>query len=195
MSELLEVAHALARRKAKAADLKRLARGVVEVGATRASYSDMFLEEIGVYVYAGCTLLHVAAAAHDVKAVELLLKAGADVRSRDRRGAEPLHSAMAGNPRMPASEQEGQAAVIAALIAAGADANALDKGGVAPLHRAVRNRCTAAVVALLEHGADANLRNKSGSKPIDLAKVTSGRGGTGSPEAKREQAKIIALLK
>jgi hypothetical protein len=67
-------------------------------------------------------------------------------------------------------------------------------GGVTPLHRAVRNRCAAAVQALLAAGADRRRKNGSGSTPAQLAKVTSGRGGTGSPEAKAQQAEILRLL-
>jgi hypothetical protein len=63
-----------------------------------------------------------------------------------------------------------------------------------PLHRAVRTRSTAAVKALLDGGADPRAKNKSGSTPMDLAKQTTGRGGSGSPAAKKEQAEIIRLL-
>jgi hypothetical protein len=62
------------------------------------------------------------------------------------------------------------------------------------LHRAVRTRCAAAVRALLEHGADVRCKNKNGSTPIDLVSRTTGRGGSGSPEAKAQQAEIVRLL-
>ena len=81
------------------------------------------------------------------------------------------------------------------LIEAGADPNVVDTGGVSPLHRAVRCRCTGAVRALLAHGADPGLRNKSGSTPVDLASQTTGRGGTGTADAKREQIEILRLLR
>ena len=87
-----------------------------------------------------------------------------------------------------------QAATVACLIAAGADPNALDNSGVAPLHRAVRTRCAAAVSALLDGGADATLINASGSTPLQLATRQTGRGGSGSPKAKAEQAEIVRLL-
>jgi ankyrin repeat protein len=67
--------------------------------------------------------------------------------------------------------------------------------GVAPLHRAVRTRCTAAVKALLEGGANVSARNKSGSTPWLLATLNTGRGGTGSPQAKAQQAEIVRLLR
>jgi ankyrin repeat protein len=85
-------------------------------------------------------------------------------------------------------------ATIAALIAAGADPNALDAGGVAPLHKAVRSRCAAAVQALIAGGADPQRRNKNGSTPLRLARHNTGRGGSGSPEAKAQQQEIVGLL-
>jgi hypothetical protein len=66
--------------------------------------------------------------------------------------------------------------------------------GVTPLHRAVRTRSAAAVAALLEHGADARRKNKNGSTPMLLATQTTGRGGSGSPEAKAQQGEIVRLL-
>jgi hypothetical protein len=70
----------------------------------------------------------------------------------------------------------------------------LDNSGVAPLHRAVRTRCAAAVKALLRGGADACLKNKSGSIPLLLASQNTGRGGSGSPEAKAQQEEILRIL-
>jgi ankyrin repeat protein len=46
----------------------------------------------------------------------------------------------------------------------------------------------------LRNGADVRLKNKSGSTPLHLAVQNTGRGGTGSPEAKACQREIIALL-
>jgi ankyrin repeat protein len=86
-----------------------------------------------------------------------------------------------------------QAATVAHLIAAGADPNATDKSGVTPLHRAVRTRCAIAVKALLEAGA--RRKNKSGSTPMLLATQNTGRGGSGSSEAKAQQELIVQLLR
>ena len=68
-------------------------------------------------------------------------------------------------------------------------------GGVTPLHRAVRNRCAAAVRALLDGGGDGSATNDRGSTALDLAGWTTGRGGTGSPAAKAEQAAIVEVLR
>ena len=89
---------------------------------------------------------------------------------------------------------QAQAKMIVFLIGAGANPNALDKSGVAPLHRAVRQRCAKAVDALLRNGAGVRLKNKSGSTPLHLAVQNTGRGGTGSPEAKALQREIIDVL-
>jgi len=123
-----------------------------------------------------------------------LLAMGAGVDARNRRGAEPLHYAADGSPGSDSWNPAAQAAVIAALIAAGADPNATDTSGVAPLHRAVRTRCSAAVRALLDGGADPRLPNRSGSTPLKLATRPTGRGGSGSPDAKAQQAEIVAIL-
>jgi ankyrin repeat protein len=80
------------------------------------------------------------------------------------------------------------------LIDAGADPNAVDMDGVTPLHRAVRTRSAAAVGALLAGGADVGRKNGSGSTPLRLARLTTGRSGAGSPDAKAQQQEILRLL-
>jgi hypothetical protein len=171
-----------------------LASACLEEGATRHGPEVYFLEEIRHHLYAGDTALHVAAAAYGQEIGRKLIAAGADVRARNRRGAEPLHYAVDGGPGSPTWNPGAQAATVALLIAAGADPNALDKSGVTPLHRAVRTRCTAAVKVLLESGADIGRKNKNGSTPMQIATRTTGRGGSGSPEAKAQQAEIVRLL-
>lgn len=171
-----------------------LATDAAAVGASRKGAEGYFFEEISHYAYAGDTALHLAAAAHQPDILRTLLAHGANVRAKNRRGAEPLHYATDGVPGSAAWNPQAQAEVIRLLLAAGAQPNAVDKSGVAPLHRAVRTRCSAAVRALLERGADARLTNKNGSTPLELAQKNSGRGGTGSDIARREQAAIVALL-
>ncbi|HEY6430138.1 MAG TPA: ankyrin repeat domain-containing protein [Acidimicrobiales bacterium] len=100
-------------------------------------------------------------------------------------------TAARGNPRF---DPESQCATIGRLLAAGADPNAADKGGSTPLHRAVRNRCAGAVEVLLAGGADPLRDNGRGSTPTKLAGLTTGRGGSGSPAAKEQQAEIVRLL-
>jgi hypothetical protein len=164
-------------------------------GATRQSPRANWLAAITHYVYAGDTALHVAAAAHRPDIVRMLAGAGAPLGARNRRGATPLHYAAHGGPGGNAKwDPHAQAATIAALIAAGADPNVGDAGGVTPLHRAVRNRCAAAVRALLEGGADIGLKTARGTTAAALATRTTGRGGSGTPEAKAQAAEIARLL-
>ena len=127
--------------------------------------------------------------------VPRLIATGANVRARNRRGAEPLHYAVDGRPGACRWNPPAQAATVARLIEAGADPNATDKSGVTPLHRAVRTRCAAAVKALLEGGADPRRKNNSGSTPMLLATQNTGRGGSGSSEAKAQQELIVQLLR
>jgi hypothetical protein len=111
-------------------------------------------------------------------------------RARNRRGAEPLHYAADANRWDPIA----QADTIDYLISVGANPNALDHSGVLPLHRAVRTRSLAAVRALVDGGADSRRPNKAGSTPLRLAVQTTGRGGSGSPRAREQQAAIVRLL-
>jgi ankyrin repeat protein len=97
-------------------------------------------------------------------------------------------------PGSPSWDPHAQAKTIASLIAAGADPNAPDQGGATPLHKAVRTRCAVAVKALIDGGADPRRKNKGGSTALRLAEVNSGRGGSGSPEAKAERQEILLLL-
>jgi ankyrin repeat protein len=166
----------------------------IRVGASRQDPDGYFLEAIRHHVYAGDTALHIAAAGYQRDVAESLLARGADVRARNRRGAEPLHYAADGSPGSDYWDADAQRDVITYLIEEGADPNALDNSGVGPLHRAVRTRSSKAVAALIENGADSRLRNKSGSTPLHLAVQNTGRSDSGSNEAKDEQGRIIAVL-
>src|SRR3954470_11087937 len=167
-----------------------LAAASSEVGATRQDASNFFFDSIAHYFYAGDTALHMAAAAFHRPIAELLIQHGADCRAKNRRGAEPLHYAADANH----SDSAAQAATIAYLLSVGADPHAVDRSGVAPLHRAVRARSLAAVRALLDGGADPRKPNKAGSTPLHLAVQPTGASGSGSDQARRQQAEIIGLL-
>jgi hypothetical protein len=163
-------------------------------GATRQRPSLNFIKEIGHYIYSGDTALHFAAASYRHKLADKLIKVGANVRAKNRRGAEPLHAAAFGSPGSPRWDPAAQVATILCLIEAGADPNAQNMDGATPLHRAVRTRCSGAVRALLDHGANPAIRNKNGSTAMKLAMFTTGRPGSGSPEAKAQQQEILLLL-
>jgi ankyrin repeat protein len=167
-----------------------LASASADVGAARHGAPDFFFSEIAHYLYAGDTALHMAAAAFRRPVAQLLVTHGADCRARNRRGAQPLHYAADANHWDPTAQAE----TIEYLLSVGADPNALDSSGVAPLHRAVRTRSLTAVQALLDGGAKPRAPNKAGSTPLHLAVQTTGRGGSGSPHARQQQAGIIRLL-
>ena len=139
----------------------------------------------------GDTALHFAAGSFHPALCEKLLALGADVRAKNRRGAEPLHGACTGSPGGLRWNPHRQVQTIEVLIDAGADPNCVDAKGATPLHRAVRTRCADAVRVLLERGANPRARNKGGSTPARLAVLTTGRGGSGTPAAKAQQALIV----
>ena len=159
-------------------------------GTTRQGASTFFFADIAHYFYAGDTALHMAAAAFRRPVAELLVAHGADWRARNRRGAQPLHYAADANRWDPTAQFH----VIEYLLSIGADPNAVDSSGVAPLHRAVRTRSLPAVQALLDGGANPRQPNKTGSTALHLAVQTTGRGGSGSPHAREQQAGIVRLL-
>ena len=177
------------------AESPELARARFEVtNATRQSSTDSFIAELGKYIYRGDTALHFAAAAHNEELARKLIAGRADVRAKNRLGDEPLHAAAIGNPNANRWNPASQVATIKALVEAGADPNAVNKLGVSPLHKAVRTRCAEAVRALLASGADPAKKNNRGSNALALARTNSGRGGSGSPEAKAQQLEIVHLL-
>ena len=176
------------------ADQPKLATVALRTGATRANAGEYFLNPIRRYVYRGDTALHVAAAAHDAGLGDWLIDHGASARATNRRGDPPLHYAVDGAPRVSRRNADAQQRTVELLIARGADVGAVDKNGTAALHRAIRNRCAGAVRALLDGGADPRAPNAKGSTPRQLATWTTGRGGSGSPEAKAQQALILEYL-
>lgn len=172
----------------------RLASVASANGASRGSSTSYFFEEIQHHVYAGDTPLHIAAAAYRTDIAKELIRRGADVSARNRRGAQPIHYASDGQPGSATWAPRAQAAIVEYLLRAGADPNAANKNGVTPLHRAVRTRSASAVRVLLAHGADPRRRNGSGSTAFDLAVQNTGRSGSGSVAAREQQQLIIQLL-
>src|SRR5262245_25168697 len=105
--ELMSLVHAIVAGdedgvSARLAANPALATGRLGQGATRQSAKPFFIAEIGRYIYAGDTALHIAASAYRREIVRKLLAAGADVGARNRRGAEPIHGAAVGLPGSPA---------------------------------------------------------------------------------------------
>ena len=95
----------------------------------------------------GMTALHWAAMNDDLRMVEMLVYAGANVKASTRIGAyTPLFMA----------SRAGNAAIVGVLLAAGADPNAVTSTGATPLMPAAESGSAAAVAALLDQGADVN---------------------------------------
>jgi hypothetical protein len=168
------------------------------LGADR-TLADQFIREAKLYqgkilhwIYAGDTPLHLAAAGHRVEIARRLLSAGADPNAiQNHRRSGPLHYAADGCPGTGPFNANRQVETIRLLVEAGAEIDAQDKNGATALHRAVRTRCAAAVRWLLKAGADPSLRNKPGSTAFHLAVQNTGRGGSGSEDAKVGQRQII----
>lgn len=171
-----------------------LAVASLNAGATRVQAKEFFVDAIKRYIVAGDTALHIAAAAYEAGIAQKLIAAGANLRARNRHGEEPLHAAACGHPGSQSWNPIAQAATIACLVEAGADPNAMNKFGVAPLHKAVRTRCALAVRTLIKCGANPALPNKNGSTPMLLARLNTGKNGSGSPEAKAQQQEIVRIL-
>lgn len=160
--------------------------------AARISEARYYDRKIFHWLYVGDTALHLAAAGYRVEIVKLLVAAGADPNAAmNHRHGGPLHYAADGYIIGPEWDPDRQVQTIEFLLAAGADVNAQDKNGAAALHRAVRTRCSAVTRVLLESGASPTLRNKPGSTPFHLAVQNTGRGGSGTDEARAAQREII----
>jgi hypothetical protein len=152
-------------------------------------------EEIGHWIYAGDTALHLAAAGHRAEIARTLIAANADPNSRkNRRESGPLHYAADGYINLPSWDENRQIKTVQSLLDAGAEIDAQDKNGATPLHRAVRTRCAAAVKCLLDRGANPTKKNKSGSTPFHLAVQNTGRGGTGAQVAIDAQRRIVEVF-
>jgi len=156
---------------------------------------DVLVETIPHWLYGGDIPLHLAAAALKPTVAQLLLDAGSDPNTKNRRGATPLHYACDARPSSGGVwDPAAQAALISTLAARGAALDLGDRGGATPLHRAVRARSTSAVRRLLALGARTDCRLRArGSTPLHLAAQATGAGGTAG--TLEEQLEIIELLR
>jgi ankyrin repeat protein len=175
------------------ADLKHLLRQSPEIVCTRMK-RDQLIKSIPHWLYIGDSALHLAAAALNINAVKLLIKAGADPNAENRRRATPLHYACDARPALSSVwNPKRQAAIIQLLLRHDARLEHADRGGATALHRAVRARSSEAVRHLLIAGARVNSRlGNQQSTPLHLAVHSTGAGGTAG--AIDEQVKIIRLL-
>jgi ankyrin repeat protein len=103
----------------------------------------LYLSVAVVFAADPTTPLHVAANQDDLKAVQRLLRAGANVKAANRYGVTPLSLACT----------NGNGAMVELLLKAGADPNTALPGGETALMTAARTGKVEAVKALLSHGA------------------------------------------
>jgi hypothetical protein len=112
-------------------------------------------------------------AKRQVRMIEVLLNAGADIHARDKNGATALHRAV----------RTRCAAAVRFLLGAGGDATLPNKPGSTPFHLAVQNtgrggsgaeQAKAAqreiILAFLERGVSPSLRDGHGKSVLDWAK-------------------------
>ena len=177
------------------ARVKRLLQADSSLAALRIGEARLYKTKIFHWIYAGDTPLHLAAAGYRVEIAQLLLAAGADANaSMNHRQGSPLHYAADTCLTSPVWSARKQIETLRVLLEAGAGINAQDKNGATALHRAVRTRGADAVQFLLKTGADPLLRNKPGSTPFHLAVQNTGRGGSGTDDAKAAQGQIIEIF-
>lgn len=105
------------------------------------------------------TLLHHAAMKNNVKWVELLLRLGAHVDSRNKIGDTPLHLAA----------RHRQVKVTRLLLEHGANVNRQHIYGWTPLHIAVESRRLETIKVLVANGADLEKKDMHGCTPLMLA--------------------------
>jgi ankyrin repeat protein len=113
----------------------------------------------------------------DLTEITRLLKAGANIHTKDQHGNTPLHiAALAGN-----------ISKIELLIKNGSRINATDDNGETPLHEAAMNGHIKVAELLISKGANVNAKNKQGKTPIfpaaqsgnlDLVKFLVSKGAT-----------------
>jgi len=103
--------------------------------------------------------LHIACLLDQPDAVQLLVKKGADVKSKNAKGQTPLHCAA-----------EKSLGSIPHLIEAKADLEAKDKDtGARPIHTAAAANSGKACTLLLEAGANINSVDEKGNTPLHIA--------------------------
>lgn len=109
----------------------------------------------------GHTPLIVAAYNNQLKCVELLVNAGADLNYRFDQGTA-LHGAAF----------KGHLHIVNFLLEAGAEKNIQDSTGATPLIYATLFKHKMVAQLLFIHGADPNIKDQTGSSALDYAKST-----------------------
>lgn len=116
-------------------------------------------------------------AAKQSSVVKKLISMGANVSARNRRGAEPLHYAADGGPRVTSVEPSRAVRYRLDDHSRRRRSQCCRHERGRTMHRAVRNRSAAAVAALIAGGAVPILPNAAGSTPRLLAHQNTGKSG------------------
>jgi cytohesin len=139
------------RMKSLAAILLSVASVAVVAGQQKQGAQDVFLSVAGDVnrpADDGTTAIHRAVLANDLKAVQALIKAGADVKAANQYHVTPMWLAA----------NNGNAAILGALMAAGADPNTVMWEGETALMTGDRAGVPEAVRTLIAHGANVNAK-------------------------------------
>jgi ankyrin repeat protein len=109
----------------------------------------------------GAPPIHAAAAAEDVRLLQLLIANGARINVKNNSGQTPLFAAV----------QYARQSAAQILLTKGANVNATDNSGRTPLFDAVQMNAAPLVELLVSNSATVNLRDANGITPLRLAKT------------------------
>jgi ankyrin repeat protein len=148
----------------------------------------------------GATPLMRAAKNGDHRAVEILLKHGADVSLRQRQGATALLFACGfGRGTSAFAEDVGTEAelfkAVQLLVEKGADVKVNNDQGGTVMHFAAQSGLNSVVKYLAGKGAALDQKDKQGRTPVDVANGVGGRGRAGGPPVlHKDTAALIQQL-
>ena len=148
----------------------------------------------------GATALMRAAKNGDYRAMEILLKHGADVSLKQRQGATALLFACGfGRGQSAFAEDVGTEAelfkAVQLLVEKGADVKVNNDQGGTVMHFAAQSGLNSVVKYLAGKGAVLDQKDKQGRTPVDVANGVGGRGRAGGPPViHKDTAALIQRL-
>lgn len=96
----------------------------------------------------------------DVNYIKRIIKAGADINTRDYRKYTPLHLVFSSRPDVD---------FVKFMIESGADVDVVNNRGQTALHLGVKYKCYEAVLLLIKAGADLEIQDKDGWTALHYA--------------------------